>query len=163
MRGARSATAAQREIGTRSGRTGEEEHDGLVRVEEQRERLPDHPCERDDEPGEGFAISAPSRCHVVGAKHLRNDEEGDLLGTQQVVRSKLDSHDYSRLMALTILEPTATPKLRSILSLTETVTAVTCSEDEKSANVIGPSDRARATHLLRFLRWAGGRDRRIPC
>lgn len=32
-----------------------------------------------------------------------------------------------RLRTLTILEPTATPKLRVSLSLTETVTAVTCS------------------------------------
>ena len=32
---------------------------------------------------------------------------------------------------LTILEPTATPRLRLSLSLTDTVTAVTCSEKKK--------------------------------
>lgn len=77
MRGTRSATA--RDVHTVRGRTGEEKHDGLIRVKEQRERLANDPCERDDEAGESFAVSAPSRCHVVGARHLRNDEEGDLL------------------------------------------------------------------------------------
>lgn len=35
-------------------------------------------------------------------------------------------------MRLTILEPTATPKLRVSLSLTETVTAVACSKNKVS-------------------------------
>ena len=71
---------------------------------------------------------------------------------RKLLASKLEQPRLSGLMALTILEPTATPKLRSILSLTETVTAVTCSKDEKSVNTDGPSDGTRTTHLLRFLR-----------
>jgi hypothetical protein len=53
-------------------------------------------------------------------------------------------------MALTILDPTATPKLRVSLSLTETETAVTCSVDKivqtEVRNASGASQTSSIAH-----------------
>ena len=96
-------------------RTRQEEHDGLEGVEEQAHRLADDPAQRHDE---------------------RNNEQRDLLcavADERMSACHSPAGDETVLVGTTrtILEPTATPSESVILSLTDTVTAVTCSRGRR--------------------------------